>query len=121
MSGLFISNKKVLFWDDLITLCIPLTMLLFVESSSVFNLFKVLGLWMFIVLAGSFMYSLVAVNAGHHGPSNVHEGDELLSLDFGIFQLGATIDRKESNSNDFMVLTHFGEHILVKLTLHKTF
>lgn len=112
MSGLLKSKKQVIFWDDLIPLILPLTMLVFVDLT-VINLYKVIGLWMFIIGAASFMYSLVAVNAGHHGPSNVHEGDEVLSLDFGIFQLGATIDRKEANSNQFMVLTHFGEHILV--------
>lgn len=120
MSGLLKSKSKVIFWDDVIPLVLPLTMLLFVDSTA-YNLVKVIALWLFIIGAASFMYSLVAVNAGHHGPANVHEGDEVLSLDFGIFQLGATIDRKEANSNQFMVLTHFGEHILVKLTLLKNY
>ncbi|CAO1414248.1 unnamed protein product [Diamesa hyperborea] len=111
MTGLLKSKSKVIFWDDVIPLVLPLTMLLFVDLT-IYNLAKVIALWLFIIGAASFMYSLVAVNAGHHGPANVHEGDEVLSLDFGIFQLGATIDRKEADSNQFMVLTHFGEHIL---------
>lgn len=37
-------------------------------------------------------------------------------LDFGIFQLNAVIDRKDAKQNQFMVLTHFGEH-----TLHHLF
>lgn len=55
---------------------------------------------------------VMAVNAGHHGPRNVHEGDEFKSLDYGIYQLAATIERHEAGSNLFMSLTHFGDHIL---------
>lgn len=55
----------------------------------------------------------MAINAGHHGPRNVHEGDEFKSLDYGIYQLATTIDRVEvTNSNLFLSLTHFGNHIL---------
>ena len=58
------------------------------------------------------MYSLMALSAGHHNPTNVHEGDEFKSLDYGLYQLRCTIDRAEAKSNLFMTLTHFGDHLL---------
>lgn len=76
------------------------------------NILITFVIWNVIVLTGSFLYSVVAVNAGHHGPTIVHEGDEFKSLDYGIYQLSATIERGESNSNLFMSLTHFGDHML---------
>lgn len=69
-------------------------------------------IWQFMIMGGSFLYMFMAVNAGHHGPRNVHEGDEFKSLDYGIYQLAATIDRYEARTNLFMSLTHFGDHIL---------
>lgn len=63
-------------------------------------------------MTGSFLYSVVAVNAGHHGPKNVHEGDEFKALDYGIYQLSATIERIEASKNLFVSLTHFGDHVL---------
>lgn len=41
-----------------------------------------------------------------------HEGDEVRSLDFGIYQMGVTIDRTDAKQCQFMVLTNFGDHIL---------
>lgn len=52
----------------------------------------------------------MAIAAGHHGPQIRHEGDEFEQLDFGIFQLGATVDRKEANSCLVMSLVSFGHH-----------
>ena len=40
-----------------------------------------------------------------------HDGDELKSLDFGVYQLAATFDRLEFQKNSFAVLTTFGQHI----------
>ncbi|CRL06368.1 CLUMA_CG018984, isoform A [Clunio marinus] len=68
--------------------------------------------WNWIEIIGSLMFSSISVNAGHHGKTIVHEGDEFKELDFGIYQISAVIDRKEANSNIFMSLTHFGNHLL---------
>lgn len=68
--------------------------------------------WNMLIVGASFFYSLVAFNVGHHGPKNVHEGDEIKSYDYGIYQLAATIERTEARSNLFITLTHFGDHIL---------
>jgi fatty acid desaturase len=68
--------------------------------------------WNIIFCAASVTFSVIGLNAGHHGTEITHEGDEFKSLDFGIYQMAATIDRYEANSNLFMILTHYGEHIM---------
>jgi linoleoyl-CoA desaturase len=40
-----------------------------------------------------------------------HDGDELKSMDFGIYQLAATFDRANLQKNHFVVLATFGHHI----------
>lgn len=40
-----------------------------------------------------------------------HDGDELKSLDFGVYQLSATFDRVELQKNHFVTLASFGQHI----------
>lgn len=80
------------------------------------NLKEIFWIWNYIMLGASFLAAVVAINAGHHGPENVHEGDEFKDLDFGIYQLAATIDRTETKSNAFSRLAYFGEH-----TLHHMF
>lgn len=65
-----------------------------------------------IIVATSFVFSVIGLNAGHHGTEITHEGDEFKGLDFAIHQMAATVDRHEANSNLFMILTHYGNHIL---------
>lgn len=67
-------------------------------------------------MVASVLYSITALNAGHHGVEVVHEGDEFASLDFGIYQMAATVDRIETNANLFLSITNFGDH-----TLHHLF
>lgn len=73
-------------------------------------------LWFYIVGVASFSYGVVALNAGLHHPEITHERDELQSLDFGYIQMGATIDRIETDYNLFTALTSFVTH-----TLHHLF
>ncbi|CAO1384650.1 unnamed protein product [Diamesa tonsa] len=77
---------------------------------------KVPALWMFMVSSSGYFFGIVAFNAGHHHPQITHEGDQLASLDFGYYQMGATIDRIEASKFQFMILSHFGQH-----TLHHLF
>lgn len=58
------------------------------------------------------MYGVVALNAGHHHNQIFHDGDELKSMDFGIYQLSATIDRIDVKDSQFLTLTNFGHHVL---------
>ena len=101
-----------MFWDELLILLLP-TMMILLSAES---LSSVIITWNIIMITGSFTYSLMAVNAGHHGAEIVHEGDEFQSLDYGIYQMGATIDRIEANLNLPMTLATFGNH-----TLHHLF
>jgi fatty acid desaturase len=103
---------RTFYVDELLTFLPPTLMYLFSENS----IKQTLILWLVITLIASFCYSAIAINAGHHGFAIAHEGDELKSLDFGIFQMGATIDRFEADTNIVMSLTHFGNH-----TLHHLF
>lgn len=80
------------------------------------NTKEIFWIWQYVMMGASFLNVIVAINAGHHGPKNVHDGDEFKSLDYGIYQLAATIDRVEAKSNIFMTLAFFGDH-----TLHHMF
>lgn len=101
----------MLFWDEIIPLSLPLAMFLLGNHFYTWmTAIKVFFMWGFLVGAGSFIYNFMGINAGHHGPTIVHEGDEFETLDFGMFQLAATVDRKESNSNLMMSLISFGHH-----------
>lgn len=94
-------------------LLIPLSMFLFGNSAFEWhNIASIFILWNCMIIVGSFLYSLMALSAGHHNPTNVHEGDEFKSLDYGLYQLRCTVDRIEAKSNLFMTLTHFGDHLL---------
>lgn len=76
-------------------------------------LMQVLKFWVLILLAGSFIFSLIGLNAAHHHPEIVHEGDAVNpNLDWGIFQLDTVMDRRDVKGSEFLVLTHFGEHAL---------
>lgn len=73
----------------------------------------VIGRWLGIILWASFLFGVIGLNAAHHGPYIYHDGDALRQdLDWGLYQLDATIDRNDIKGSQFMVLTHFGEHIL---------
>lgn len=73
----------------------------------------VISRWICIILWASFLFGLIGLNAAHHGPSIYHDGDAMRQdLDWGLYQLDATIDRNDIKGSQFMVLTHFGEHVL---------
>ena len=111
--GLIFSERQKFNWDELMFLLIPFSMFLFGNSTFGFrNLATIFITWNLIIIVGGFVYSLMAVNAGHHNTTNVHEGDEFKSLDFGMYQLRCTVDRVETKSNLFISLTHFGDHML---------
>lgn len=109
----FIFSKQKFHWDELMYLLVPLSMFVFGNSSFEWrNIATIFIVWNCIVIVGSFLYSLMALSAGHHNYTNVHEGDEFKSLDYGMYQLRCTVDRVEAKSNLFMTLTHFGDHML---------
>jgi fatty acid desaturase len=69
-------------------------------------------MWLGIILLSSTIYGVMAVNGGHHHNKVFHDGDELISMDFGIYQLAATFDRTDSLDNHLFMLTTFGQHVL---------
>lgn len=96
---------------DAIPFAIPLAMYIFSGAS----LFKVIGMWILIVLLGSFIFSVIGFNAAHHHPDIFHEGDTPranVDIDWGIHQLDSVADRYEITGNTFLVLTNFGDHAL---------
>lgn len=104
-----LTGKNLLCWDDLVPLIVPITMYLVSGSP----LLQVLKYWILILIAASFLFGVIGLNAAHHHPEITHEGDPVrTSLDWGIFQLDTVMDREDIKGSQFMVLTHFGEHAL---------
>lgn len=68
-----IATKKNRFErSDIIPLIVPLVMILFGNT----NLFTVLIVWLQIILVCSFIFGLIGLNAAHHHPDILHEGDK---------------------------------------------
>lgn len=68
-----IAQKNLFSVSDVIPLSLPLAMLLFGNG----NIFIVLRIWLGILVISSFIFGLIGLNAGHHHPETVHEGDKL--------------------------------------------
>lgn len=104
-------------WEELIPLTLPIVMFLLGKVPfTLYGAFQVTAMWFAITFAASFLYVMNATNAGHHGPEIVHEGDEIKDLDFGIYQISATVNRIEADHNLFATLAYFGDH-----TIHHMF
>lgn len=77
------------------------------------NFFIVIKMWLFIVFMGSYIFSAIGLNAAHHHPDIVHDGDTLRDgLDWGIYQLDTVMERADIKGSIFFTLTHFGDHAL---------
>lgn len=70
-----LTTKQQLFYSDdiLIPLSIPFVMLVFGQMEPK----EVIKLWIFILWVGSFSFGAIGLNAAHHHPEIVHEGDAL--------------------------------------------
>ncbi|XP_067622953.1 cytochrome b5-related protein [Eurosta solidaginis] len=100
---------NIMYWHDLLALSIPLSIFLFSDVS----LFLSVRQWIFMTIIASFAFSVIAFNAAHHDPEIYHEGDaNREDCDWGLFQVDTIIDRGDLKGSQFLVLTHFGEHIL---------
>lgn len=67
------TGKNTFFLDDLVTLILP-TFMYVVGATS---LWEVIKMWLFIVLVASFLFGLIGLNAAHHHPKAVHDGDQI--------------------------------------------
>lgn len=103
-----IHYQQKLYWDDWLVLALPTAMYVLGNA----NIWIVIQIWLFIIFMTSLMYGFVGINAGHHHKEIFHDGDELKSLDFGVYQLSATIDRADVKQSLFLTLTNFGHHTL---------
>ena len=76
------------------------------------NLLDILILWNVIIAISSFLFVAMAISGSHHSPSIVHEGDDIKSVDFGIYQMLTTFDRSEANLSIPISILYFGDHVL---------
>lgn len=77
------------------------------------NILIVLRVWLEIILLGSFLFGLIGLNAGHHHPDILHDGDKLRDdLDWGIYSMDTIMDNTDLRKSHFLALTHFGHHAL---------
>lgn len=102
------THDQTLYWDDLLPFVLPSIMFIFGNSS----IASVLSVWLKIILTSSFFFGLIGLNAGHHHNNVFHDGDELRSLDFGIYQLASVVEKSEGKNYPFMTLMTYGNHTL---------
>lgn len=67
------SRKNLFERSDLVPLVVPIAMLMFGNL----NLVIVIKIWMQIILVNSFIFGLIGLNAGHHHPERLHDGDKV--------------------------------------------
>ncbi|XP_022825340.1 cytochrome b5-related protein-like [Spodoptera litura] len=105
--GFFKSHYR---WHDAIGLLLPLWMA--ITSGAPF--LDVISMWLWINCSGSLIFFSIAVNAAHHHPDAIKDGDQPASEtpDWGMHQVEALLDRKDVNGNVFAVMTLFGDHCL---------
>ncbi|KAI8118036.1 Cytochrome b5-related protein [Lucilia cuprina] len=111
LTRIFYSLRKtnILYWHDLICLSLPLSMYL----CSNYSIFWCLRQWIFITAIASFSFCVIGLNAAHHDPEIFHEGDaNREDRDWGLYQVDTIIDRGDLKGSQFLVLTHFGDHVL---------
>lgn len=101
-------NRQKLYWDDALPLALPALMFTFGSSP----IWTVLSVWLKIIFLTSFIFGFIALNAGHHHREIFHDGDELKSLDFGVYQLAAVIVKSEGKHSLFVNLASYGDHAL---------
>ncbi|CAG9812129.1 unnamed protein product [Chironomus riparius] len=111
--GLFYSKNFKLHWDEILVLLPPTSMFLFGSPTfTLSNLLDILITWNIIIAISSFLFVAMAISGGHHSPSIVHEGDDIKSMDFGIYQMLTTFDRTEANFSIPISILYFGDHVL---------
>lgn len=68
-----VSQKNHFERSDMVPMIVPLVMFLFGNM----NPLSVLVVWLQIIMISSFIFGAVGLNAGHHSPGVVHEGDKI--------------------------------------------
>ncbi|XP_039749545.1 cytochrome b5-related protein-like isoform X1 [Pararge aegeria] len=107
--GLFTKHNGI-YWHDLIGFSLPLWM--YFASNA--NFYDVITIWLGILCGGSFVFFVIGANAAHHHPKIFKDGDQVsdVTLDWGMHELEAVMDRPNINDSHFKVMTFFGHHSL---------
>lgn len=71
-----VMDKTNLFYrSDMLPFAVPLMM--YIVGGSNLPVLEILRMWFVVIVASSFYFGLVGINAGHHTHHSVHDGDEL--------------------------------------------
>lgn len=104
-------HTNIMYWHDLLPLTLPLVM--YYGSGGSASLLLCIRQWISMTTIASFAFSVIGLNAAHHDPEIYHEGDKNRDdRDWGLFQVDTIIDRGDLKWSHFLVLTHFGDHVL---------
>lgn len=96
--------------DEFLPWTIPILMYLFGGDHTFVEAVKMFSI---VILSGGFIFSIIGVNAGHHCPTVVHDGDAVRkSYDWGLYTIDTLMDRQELRKNTFLAMTNFGDHAL---------
>lgn len=111
----FIFNTKsrrteTLKWHDFVGFILPLWMYL-VSGTTITHAFVS---WFWILCTGSLILAVIGTTAAHHHPKIFKDGDEVRepTIDWGMHELEAVMDRTDITGNLFKVMTFFGDHAL---------
>lgn len=63
---------KKIYVDEFLPFVIPLVIYLFGGDHSIASALK---LFLLITMSGGFIFSIIGINAGHHHPDILHDGD----------------------------------------------
>ncbi|KAJ8733394.1 hypothetical protein PYW08_001692 [Mythimna loreyi] len=97
-------------WHDSIAFLLPLFM--YIVSGTTF--FHAVYMWLWIVCTTSLITFAIGTSAAHHHPDIFKDGDQLknTTVDWGMHELEAVMDRTDINSSLFTSMTFFGDHAL---------
>uniref|UniRef100_A0A2H1VNC5 Cytochrome b5-related protein n=1 Tax=Spodoptera frugiperda TaxID=7108 RepID=A0A2H1VNC5_SPOFR len=97
-------------WHDGIGFLLPIWMC-FASGSS---LFHAVIMWMWIICTTSLIIFAIGTNAAHHHPDIFKDGDQVRgeTVDWGMHELEAVMDRTDINNSLFKSMTFFGDHAL---------
>ncbi|XP_034474536.1 cytochrome b5-related protein-like [Drosophila innubila] len=104
-------HTNIMYWHDLLPLSLPLVM--YCGSAGSADLLFCIRQWIYLTAIASFAFCVIALHATHHNPESYHEGDKIHDdRDWGLFQVSSVVDRADIKWSRFLVITHFGDHVL---------
>ncbi|XP_034474537.1 cytochrome b5-related protein-like [Drosophila innubila] len=104
-------HTNIMYWHDFLPLSLPFVM--YFGSAGSAGLLLCIRQWISMTAIASTTFCVIGLNAAHHDPKIYHEGDKNRDdRDWGLFQVDTIIDRGDLKRSHFLVLTHFGDHVL---------